>query len=228
MYINISNDKVSHKKGSCFMKKKIGKISIVLGPMFCGKSSEISRRLKRDEIAGRKFSVIKPEIDNRYGDYIYKDRNNAFSCPAINAPVENISEEELESLLNTIGDSEVVAIDEVQFFGNWIVDFVRTLKGQGKKVYLGGLDTDFASEPFGSTGTLCCVADEVMKLTAVCVCCGEDATRSQRLVNGVPAPLGGDKVIIGDKEVKNTISYEARCDEHYVHPANVDFKTAVN
>lgn len=209
------------------MKKKIGKISIVLGPMFCGKSSEISRRLQRDSIAGREFSVIKPEIDNRYGEDVYKDRNNAFSCPAINAPVETITDIELNSLLELVQTSEVVAIDEVQFFGHWIVDFVRTLKQQGKKVYLGGLDTDFASEPFGSTGTLCCVADEVMKLTAVCVCCGEDATRSQRLVNGVPAPLGGDKVIIGDKEVKNTISYEARCDEHYVHPSKVDLASLV-
>lgn len=209
------------------MTKKIGKISIVLGPMFCGKSSEISRRLKRDSIAGRKFSVIKPEIDNRYGEDTYRDRNNAFSCPAINAPVETITSIELENLLKLVEESEVVAIDEVQFFGSWIVDFAKTLKRSGKKVYLGGLDTDFASEPFGHTGTLCCVADEVMKLTAICVCCGEDATRTQRLVNGVPAPTGGDKVIIGDKEVKNTISYEARCDEHYVHPSEVELKSVI-
>lgn len=200
---------------------KVGKISIILGPMFCGKSSEVSRRLKRDSIAGRPFSVIKPEIDNRYGEEIYRDRNNAFSCPAINAPVETITSEGLELLYALVENSEVVAFDEAQFFGEWIVSFVRELKQKGKKVYLGGLDTDYLAEPFGYMGSLCCIADEVMKLQAVCVCCGNDATRTQRLINGSPAPEG-NKVVIGDKDVNpEDISYEARCDLHYVHPSQV-------
>lgn len=201
--------------------KKSGSLAVILGPMFCGKSGEISRRLRRDSIAGRVFSVIKPEVDNRYGEDSYRDRNNAFSCPAINAPVNEPTEKELSLLFSLIEDSQVVAIDEVQFFGKWITSFVLTLRSQGKKVYVGGLDTDYLNEPFGFIGDLCCFADEILKLKAVCVCCGEDATQTQRLINGSPAPMG-DKVVIGDKEQNATsVSYEARCANDYVHPSMV-------
>lgn len=201
------------------MKKGI--IDVIMGPMFCGKSDEISRRLRKDKIAGRTFSVIKPVIDNRYGETVYRDRNNTFSCPAINAPVESITPKEKRVLLEMLESSTVVAIDEAQFFGNWIVSFISELKKQGKKVYVGGLDTDYLHEPFGFMGDLCCLADQVLKLKAVCVCCGEDATHTQRLADGKPAPEG-EKVVIGDKE-KNavSISYEARCADHYVHPSEV-------
>lgn len=198
---------------------KSGSLAVIIGPMFCGKSGEISRRLRRDSIAGRVFTVIKPEIDNRYDQDSYRDRNNAFSCPAINAPVEEPSEAELSLLLSLVADSEVIAIDEVQFFDRWITSFVLDLRRMGKKVYVAGLDTDYMNEPFGFIGDLCCYADEILKLKAVCIRCGEDATQTQRLINGMPAPLG-DKVVIGDKDRNAvSISYEARCANDYVHPS---------
>lgn len=198
-----------------------GSISVILGPMFCGKSSEISRRLKRDSIAGRRFAIIKPVIDNRYGEDIYRDRDSSFECKAFNMPCQSPTESELNRIKVELFNVEVVAIDEAQFFEEWIVNFVKELRTAGKKVYIGGLDTDYKAEPFGFMGSLCCIANEVMKLQAVCVLCGEDAFRTQRLINNKPAPLG-ENVVIGDKELSpEDIHYQARCDNHYISPYTI-------
>lgn len=201
---------------------KTGIVDIVMGPMFCGKSDEISRRLRRDNIAGRSFAVIKPIIDDRFGQDVYRDRNHTFTCKAIPVPLEFEDKKELDALLWSLSKTEVVAIDEAQFFGQWIIPFVLTLKAFGKKVYVGGLDTDYLHEPFGYMGDLCCIADNVLKLKAVCMVCGEDAGHTQRLLDGEPAPEG-DKIVIGDKAVNaDRLSYEARCSTHYVHPSKVN------
>lgn len=204
---------------------KTGIVDVIMGPMFCGKSDEISRRLRRDNIAGRSFAVLKPIIDDRFGQNVYRDRNHTFTCEAITIPLEFEDKSELNDLLLRLSGVEVVAIDEAQFFGQWIIPFVLTLKAFGKKVYIGGLDTDYLNEPFGFMGDLCCIADNVLKLKAVCMVCGEDAGHTQRLIDGSPAP-SGDKIVIGDKAVdENNISYEARCSTHYIHPSKVEERT---
>lgn len=180
---------------------------IITGPMSCGKTEELLRRVKRCIIAQKKVKVISPEIDTRAkGDYI-ESRNGLW--------LDAITVKNARDILNYISsDDEIVAIDEIQFFDMEIVSVVRKLVEHGKRVIASGLDLDFKGEPFGAMPELLCLADKVDKLTAVCMKCGSDnATRTQRLINGAPADKSSPLIMIGGDE-----TYEARCLKCYELP----------
>ena len=176
-----------------------GWIEVICGSMFSGKSEELIRRIKRARYAKQKVQVIKPKIDNRYSDDEIVSHDGS-SVTAVNI-------EHPEDILKCIdSDTKVVAIDEVQFFDNGIIDVCQELAARGLRVITAGLDTDFRALPFGPTPGLMAVAEYVDKLQAICMQCGNPASRTQRLIDGVPASFNGPTVLIGANE-----SYEARC-----------------
>ncbi len=180
---------------------------IITGPMSCGKTEELLRRVKRCIIAQKRVKVISPEIDTRTkGDYI-ESRNGLW--------LDAITVRHAREIINKISpEDEVVAIDEIQFFDSEIVPVIKKLVEHGKRVIASGLDLDFKGEPFGCMPELLCIADRVDKLTAVCMKCGSDnATRTQRLINGFPADKSSPLIMIGGDE-----TYEARCIKCYELP----------
>ncbi len=173
---------------------------IITGPMGCGKTEELLRRIKRAVIANKSVKIFFPAIDNRIsGDYI-KSRNG-IAREAIRVH----SSKEIMAFIKSSDD--IVAIDELQFFDRQIVDVVKALVKQGKKVIAAGLDLDFKEEPFGHMPELLCYANKVDKLTAICMKCGSEyGLRTQRLINGEPAEVSSPQIMIGGDE-----TYEARC-----------------
>ncbi len=183
-----------------------GWVEVICGPMFAGKSEELIRRIKTLSYAHQKIIAFKPSIDNRYDKTaIASHDGEKYQAMA----VKNV--EEIEK--NITPDVQVVAIDEVQFFGNPIVPLVEKLADKGIRVIVAGLDTDFRGEPFGPMPELLARAEFVTKLTAACTVCGCAATRTQRLVNGEPAKFDDPVILVGAKE-----SYEARCRKHHIVP----------
>ncbi len=179
--------------------KNDGWIEVICGSMFSGKSEELIRRVHRVQIAKKKVQVFKPTIDTRYSiQYIYS--HNGTKIEAIN--ISN-SKELLEK---TEPDTEVVAIDEAQFYDKGIVTICQKLADQSRRVIVAGLDQDFRGEPFGPIPELLAVAEYIDKLQAICMICGSPASRTQRLVNGKPAKYSDPTILIGAKE-----TYEARC-----------------
>lgn len=176
-----------------------GFIEVIVGPMFSGKSEELIRRIKRAQIAKQKVQVFKPAIDTRYStDQVVSHDGSSIEA----VPVAKASE-----ILELLEEgTQVVAVDEIQFFDQSIVDVVRKIADIGKRVICAGLDMDFRGEPFGPTPDIMAIAESVDKLTAVCVKCGAPATRTQRLVNGRPAKYNDPVILIGAHE-----TYEARC-----------------
>jgi thymidine kinase len=188
------------------MRHTHGSIEVVCGSMFRGKTDELIRRLVRATIAIQKVQVFKPAIDIRYA--VEKVTSHAGSnYDAI--PVPNAAEirEKLET------NTTVVGIDEAQFFDPEIVDIARELASNGIRVIVAGLDMDFKGEPFGPMPVLMSLAEDVAKLHAICMVCGDEASRTQRLVNGQPARYDDPIVIVGASEM-----YEARCREHHEVP----------
>jgi thymidine kinase len=165
--------------------------------MFSGKSEELLRRLRRAEIAGNKVGVVKPDIDNRYDAFSVVSRAGV-SKEAIIA--RNSSDVKLKGL-----GYDVLGVDEAQFFDADIVDILSQMATR-QIVIVSALDMTYRREPFGSVPTLLAIADRVDKLTAVCHRCGVEATLTQRLIDGKPAPFDGPTVQVGGIE-----SYEARC-----------------
>lgn len=180
---------------------------LITGPMSCGKTEELLRRIRRCVIAKQKIKVFSPQIDTRSnGDYI--ESRNGLWTDAIKV------EHSIQIMQNVKPDDEVIAIDELQFFDSNIVKVVSTLMKEGKKVIGTGLELDFKSEPFGSMPQLMCIATKVDKLEAVCMKCGsEHASRTQRLINGEPADKSSPLIMIGGDE-----TYEARCVKCYELP----------
>lgn len=188
------------------MKHRTGRVEVICGSMFSGKTEELIRRIRRAEIARQTVQVFKHAIDDRY----HATHVKAHSGAGLEAePVRNM--DDLRAKLKS--DTTVVAIDEGQFFGEEIVQLVNELADQGLRVIVSGLDMDFRGEPFGPMPDLLCLADEVQKLHAICMVCGEDGTRTQRLVNGEPADYDDPIIMVGASE-----SYEARCREHHSVP----------
>lgn len=188
------------------MKHHTGSIEVVTGSMFSGKTDELIRRLRRATIARQKVQVFKPAIDNRYN--VAKVTSHAGTV--YNAiPVEK-SEDIIQAL---DPDTSVVGIDEAQFFDDGIVMIAQLLADRGIRVIVAGLDTDFRGEPFGCMPTFLAIAERVDKLQAICMTCGEPASRTQRLVNGKPARYNDPVVIVGASEM-----YEARCRQHHEVP----------
>jgi thymidine kinase len=188
------------------MDHHAGSIEIVTGSMFSGKTDELIRRLRRATIARQKVQVFKPMIDIRYGlEKVTSHAGTVFSAEPIRKAADI-----LERLLP---DTSVVGIDEAQFFDEQIVDVVKNLADSGIRVIVAGLDTDFRGEPFGCIPFLMAIAERVDKLQAICMVCGEPASRTQRLVNGAPAHYDDPVVIVGASEM-----YEARCRKHHEVP----------
>lgn len=188
------------------MKHHQGRLEVITGPMFCGKTDELLRRLRRAIIAKQKIQVFKPGFDIRYGsEKVTSHAGNEYDA----IPIENISE--IPSLLDS--GVTVVAIDEAQFFDEQIVPVVQDLVDQGIRVIIAGLDMDFRGVPFGSMPELLALAEFVDKLHAICMVCGEEATRTQRLVDGEPAYFDDPIIIVGASEM-----YEARCRIHHQVP----------
>ncbi len=188
------------------MKHHAGRIEIICGSMFCGKTEELIRRVRRAAIAKQPVQVFKPQIDDRYSIQHVTSHNGQ----NIEALPLGHSHQIIEHVAKK---TTVVAIDEVQFFDDGIVEVVQTLASRDIRVILAGLDTDFRGEPFGSIPQLMCIAEEVTKLHAICVVCGEDASRTQRLVNGKPANYHDPVIMVGAHE-----AYEARCRKHHEVP----------
>ncbi len=176
------------------------KFELITGPMSCGKTEELLRRLKRAVIANKKIKVFSPTIDTRVLSDCIQSRNG--TCR------KAIKVESSDEILKHIElQDEIVAIDELQFFDNGIVEIIQTLIKAGKKVIGTGLDLDFKEEPFGPMPLLLCHADKVDKLTAICLKCGSEyGTRTQRLIDGQPADKNSPLIMVGGDE-----TYEARC-----------------
>ncbi|WP_348736020.1 thymidine kinase [Spiroplasma endosymbiont of Ammophila pubescens] len=180
-------------------KAQIGWIEVITGCMFAGKTEEFIRRLVRLGYAKFEIQVFKPTIDNRYSE----NQVVSHSKKAVEAISVKNSEELLTNLKPT---TNVVGIDEVQFFDNNIVKLADSLADKGIIVIVNGLDKDFRGEAFINVEQLMTRAEEVKKLHAICVKCGNLANRTQRLINGKPANYYDPIVLIGEKD-----KYEARC-----------------
>lgn len=188
------------------MKHHTGSIEVVTGSMFSGKTDELIRRLRRATIARQKVQVFKPVIDNRY----HVDKVTSHAGTVFGAIPVCCSEEILRIL---DPESSVVGIDEAQFFDVGIVAVAQRLADQQIRVIVAGLDTDFRGDPFGCMPTFMAIAEQVDKLQAICMVCGESASRTQRLVNSQPANYDDPVVIVGASEM-----YEARCRQHHEVP----------
>ena len=176
-----------------------GYIEVITGCMFAGKTEELIRRINVLRFANKNILVFKPKIDNRFS-------NEAVVSHA-GSSVKSIDIEHAIDIISYVeADTDVVAIDEVQFFDEEIVRVCEYLALKGLRVMVAGLDMDFRGEPFGVIPTLMTTAEFVTKLTAVCTTCGAPATRTQRLVDGKPASYHDPIVMIGASE-----AYEARC-----------------
>lgn len=176
-----------------------GYIEVVVGPMYSGKSEELIRRIKRAKIAKQNVVTFKPKIDNRYSK-VDVVSHSGYSTDAI--AIENS-----DDIYKFIDEkTQVVGIDEVQFFDEKIVDVCIDLADRGIRVICAGLDMDFKGEPFGPTPRLLAVAEFVDKIQAICSVCGQPATRTQRLIDNSPAKYDDPIILVGAVE-----SYQARC-----------------
>lgn len=174
-------------------KGSIGWIEVVCGPMFSGKSEELIRRLRRAEIARQRVQIFKPAIDQRYAE------DQIISHSDLKIRSECVKDwQELEKKLDH--RTEVIGIDEAQFLGEGLVDLVVRLADMGKRVIVAGLDTDYLGRPFPPMPELLAVADEIVKMLAICMQCGNPAKHTQRLVQSE------ELVVVGGGG-----TYEARC-----------------
>ena len=176
------------------------RFELITGPMSCGKTEELLRRLRRASIAGKKIKVFSPALDTRVLADCIESR--------VGTRKEAIKVKTAMDILNHVtDDDQVIAIDELQFFDNNIIFVIRTLIANGKKVIGAGLELDYKEEPFGCMPQLLCYADKVDKLSAICMKCGsEHGVRTQRLIDGMPADINSPLIMIGGDE-----TYEARC-----------------
>jgi len=188
---------------NAYHKRDFGSIECIVGPMFCGKTTELLRRVRLSEIAKLNVGLFKPKKDDRYSvtEAVTHD----------NARAQSHLIEDADDLLKKVQEMperlRVVAIDEVQFVRGRIVEVCAQLRDEGKRVIAAGLDMDFRRQPFGEIGNLMAIADEVVKLKAVCQDCGENAPFSKRLTKAQ------EVVKVGGKE-----DYAAVCEECYTNP----------
>jgi len=175
------------------VRGKIGWIEVICGSMFSGKTEELIRRLRRAEIAKQKLQIFKPFIDNRYSkEYIVSHNKSKM----ISESVANAE----ELYKNVRSDTEVVGIDEAQFFDDKLVDICNKLADEGKRVIVAGLDQDYLGRPFPPIPELLATAEYITKTLAICVKCGNPANRTQRLVKS------DKEILVGAEDI-----YEARC-----------------
>lgn len=173
-----------------------GRVEVICGSMFSGKTEELIRRMKRAKLARQKVEIFKPAIDVRYSEEdVVSHQGNAIPS----TPVESAA-----SILLMGSDADVLGIDEAQFFDDQIVDVCNDLASRGIRVIVAGLDLDFKGNPFGPMPKLCAIADEVTKVHAICVRCGALAYVSHRIVEG------DRQVMLGE-----THEYEPLCRQCY-------------
>ena len=185
-----------------------GWVHVICGCMFCGKTDEMLRLLRRFSIAGRHVILIKPRLDTRTDALTVVSRSGAHHTA--------LTVDDAGQIERLVGEADIVAIEEGQFFDDRLPDVVERLADLGKQVLVTGLDTDFRGIPFGPMPRLMALADQVTKLTAICVVCGEPATRTQRLIDGQPVPADSPLIMIGGLGDE---TYEARCRLHHEVPA---------
>ena len=184
------------------LHKRSGWIEVIAGSMFSGKSEELIRRLRRAKIARQKVQVFKPDIDVRYSrDHIVSHSEMRHESLAVKTAAE------IRALVQP--ETEVVGIDEAQFFDNDLVDVVNRLAGRGVRVIVAGLDQDYTGRPFEPMPQLLAVAEYITKTHAICVRCGQPANYSQRIVE-----VEG-QVVDGASD-----AYEARCRRCFVPHAD--------
>ena len=182
-----------------YQRQDRGWIEVICGSMFSGKTEELIRRVRRAQIARQKVQVFKPRLDDRY----QFERVASHTGMHLDA----VAVGEAKEILQLVDSgTDVVVIDEGQFFDWTIADVCNLLADNGRRVIIAGLDTDFRGEPFGPMPLLMAQAERVDKLQAICVVCGAPASRSQRLINGRPAFYDDPIIMVGADEV-----YEARC-----------------
>jgi len=177
-----------------------GWIEVISGVMFSGKSEELLRRVRRATLARKAVQVFKSHLDDRYGGLSVINTHDGGQIRS--EPISNSTELAERVRIGTA----VVAVDEVQFLDDGIIEVADTLANAGTRVILAGTDMDFRGRPFGPMPGLLAIAERVDKLQAICVRCGQLATRNQRLVDGRPAPAEGPIIKVGGLE-----TYEARC-----------------
>lgn len=183
-----------------------GSLEVITGSMFSGKTDELIRRLRRAAIAKQKIQVFKPRIDDRYDkDKVTSHAGSEFEA----SPVPDLAG--IHELLEEA--TTVVAFDEAQFFEPSISELSQQLADRGLRVIVAGLDTDFRGQPFGPMPLLMAGAERVDKLHAICMVCGEPASRTQRLIDGNPARASDPVIVVGASEL-----YEARCRAHHEVP----------
>ncbi len=182
-----------------------GRLEVVCGSMFSGKTEELMRRLRRAEFAKQHVLTVKHHIDKRYNKVptciVSHEGRERFAFVVTDAASDY--EKIIELAHNNI---DVVGIDELHFYGPTIIDVVEKLVDAGKRVIVAGLDLDFRGEPFSTMSRLLSIADDVLKLKAICVVCGNEAHHTQRLINGKPAAYDDPIILVGASEF-----YEARC-----------------
>lgn len=177
-----------------------GWMEVIAGSMFSGKTEELLRRVRRATIARKRVQVFKSHLDDRYAGLWAVSSHDRRTFEA--TPVDSSS----QILLRLDPMAQVIAIDEVQFLDAGIVKVVSGLADRGRRVIMAGIDTDFRGEPFGPMPQLMAMAEVVDKLHAICVLCGSPASRTQRLIEGKPAPYDSPTIMVGAAD-----SYEARC-----------------
>ncbi|MGG1255567.1 thymidine kinase [Bacillus velezensis] len=193
-----------------YIMKQSGWLELICGSMFSGKSEELIRRVKRATYAKQEVKVFKPAIDNRYSEEAVVSHNGT----SMTSHVISSSAEIWDHISKS---TDVIAVDEVQFFGESIIGDLSSLADKGYRVIAAGLDMDFRGEPFGVVPNLMAVAESVTKLQAVCSVCGSPASRTQRLIDGKPASYDDPVILVGASE-----SYEARCRHHHEVPKKTD------
>ena len=184
--------------------------------MFSGKSEELIRRLRRSLIAGKRVQIFKSSLDDRYQGINQISTHHGSNVEAI--PVSS----SMAIARMTHPDTQVVGVDEAQFLDDGITDVVTMLADRGARVILAGTDLDFRGEPFGAMAQLMAVAETVEKLHAICMVCGNPASRNQRLVNGEPAAYDAPTIQVGGAD-----SYEARCRHCHDVPAPARYQTSL-
>ncbi len=186
-------------------------LHVIVGCMSSGKTDELLRLLRRAEIARRRVLLVRPDIDTRTPADYAESRSHA-RFPSTLVPRSDPGQ---VLALARERDADMVGIEEAEFFDPEIVDAVVALRASGRHVIATGLNVDFAGRPFNSMPQLLAIADEITTLTAICMVCGETATRTQRLVNGQPAAIDDPLIVVGGLDRSAIETYEARCTRHH-------------
>lgn len=186
-----------------YVMRQNGWMEVICGSMFSGKSEELIRRVRRATYGHLSVKVFKPLIDTRYEDeaVVSHDGTSAIARPVSSAK---------EIAANLDETVDLVGIDEAQFFDEDIITLAGELADNGMRVIVAGLDTDFRGEPFDPMPALMALAEDVIKLSAICPICGSPASRTQRLIDGKPASYDDPVILVGASE-----TYEPRCRHHH-------------